>query len=455
LAVEADTKVAFINANTNGAGTSRVYAFNTTTWSNDQVIPAPVGSFFGTRMAIRDGTLAVGSTTINQGKGSVFFYRKPANTWDLIGQYDGIAPSSGRAIALDQDNTVLVGAHGESNSQQAGSVTVVKLLLNDGSACNAPTECASGFCVDKVCCDTLCDGACQACSAAFKGSGNDGVCESLAAGASDTACPKGGDVCGTTGLCDDKGACALVAAQTPCGKSCGDPGAPALIEALCDGSGTCAPGAPSSCGNYACADGDNGAECLTSCELPDQCAPGNLCVGGQCVGPLGNGAACKENAACASNFCVDGVCCDTACDGACQACAASLGASADGACTGTCADGLCVDDTCQPAGGAGGDGGSAGSGGAAGGPGKGLPDLWKDQEVGGGSGVPGGVGGSVSAGAGGVYQRPKASALPLVLRDEDDGCGCRVAGAASPTPTASLAWLSVLGLLVCRRNRRP
>ncbi|MBI3182520.1 MAG: hypothetical protein HYZ28_10275, partial [Myxococcales bacterium] len=46
-----------------------------------------------------------------------------------------------------------------------------------------------------------------------------------------------------------------------------------------------------------------------------------------------NGTPCTSGTDCASGFCADGVCCDTACGGACDACSVAAGASADGACT--------------------------------------------------------------------------------------------------------------------------
>ncbi|WP_437815300.1 kelch repeat-containing protein [Sorangium sp. So ce1078] len=69
------------------------------------------------------------------------------------------------------------------------------------------------------------------------------------------------------------------------------------------------------------------------------------------------GAACEAGGDCASGFCADSVCCDAACDGPCDACAASSGASQDGACTprsgGPCDDagacleaGVCEAGTC-------------------------------------------------------------------------------------------------------------
>ncbi|RMH43866.1 MAG: hypothetical protein D6689_03830 [Deltaproteobacteria bacterium] len=57
---------------------------------------------------------------------------------------------------------------------------------------------------------------------------------------------------------------------------------------------------------------------------------------------LALGSACTINGECNSGFCSDGVCCDAACDGPCDACKASLGATADGTCT------LVSGVTCRP-----------------------------------------------------------------------------------------------------------
>ena len=48
---------------------------------------------------------------------------------------------------------------------------------------------------------------------------------------------------------------------------------------------------------------------------------------------LPQGAACTDGAACGSGFCVDGVCCDTACGGPCVACALAAQGAVDGTCT--------------------------------------------------------------------------------------------------------------------------
>lgn len=72
-----------------------------------------------------------------------------------------------------------------------------------------------------------------------------------------------------------------------------------------------------------------------------------------------NGTSCGDDGECGSGHCVDGVCCDTACDGVCVACAGALTGGTDGVCdavlaadpedecadegctTGACGDGAC------------------------------------------------------------------------------------------------------------------
>lgn len=67
-------------------------------------------------------------------------------------------------------------------------------LLSDGAACTEALPCASGFCVDGVCCETACDGACEACDGAV-----DGSCAPIARGADPD------NECALT--CDGEGAC--------------------------------------------------------------------------------------------------------------------------------------------------------------------------------------------------------------------------------------------------------
>ncbi len=94
-----------------------------------------------------------------------------------------------------------------------------------------------------------------------------------------------------------------------------------LVERHCDSSGACPAASPpwASCGGYAC--NDAGDDCLTTCQNPDDCTGGLDCLPGNvCESPRAVGEACTFPGECASEFCADGVCCDTACDGICQRC---------------------------------------------------------------------------------------------------------------------------------------
>ncbi len=267
-----------------------------------------------------------------------------------------------------------------------------------GARCTAETaeeRCgAAELCVDGVCCDALCDGLCMACDIP----GNEGNCSPYSAGCDpdeecgvcevcngsmthptcisadaktdikkecgtcgmcngDTASPtcvpvpEGEDpldacefsdveTCGTGGQCDGAGGCLLYDETASCGVSFCDGGA--LHSSLCDGEGTCEE-IVDSCEGYACQSADG---CLTSCEGDGDCSEGFSCVGESCVieTPLGPGTACTSNSSCGTGYCVDGVCCDKACDGECQSCRLS---GSEGVCT-NIPDGLDdPDDSCS------------------------------------------------------------------------------------------------------------
>jgi uncharacterized repeat protein (TIGR01451 family) len=182
-----------------------------------------------------------------------------------------------------------------------------------GATCGASDQCATGNCVDGVCCDTACDGQCAACDVA----GKVGTCTALPAGAAPEGmrnpCGSDGSSCG--GACDGttKTACAYPTS------SCRDAscsGGTATLGASCDGSGHCPPKSTQACGQFIC--GANA--CAGNCTTDASCASGSFCSAGICVPRENNGGACTANSDCASSECVDGVCCNVACDGQCEAC---------------------------------------------------------------------------------------------------------------------------------------
>jgi hypothetical protein len=81
---------------------------------------------------------------------------------------------------------------------------------------------------------------------------------------------------------------------------------------------------------------------------PDNECPGDqVCHGDEsCSGSLRLGSPCSNNNECWSSKCIDGVCCNVACGGICQACtAAKKGGGADGTC-GSIGAGLDPDNEC-------------------------------------------------------------------------------------------------------------
>ncbi len=74
-----------------------------------------------------------------------------------------------------------------------------------------------------------------------------------------------------------------------------------------------------SCGDFTC-DGSM-MSCLTSCGTDAQCTSGRYCAaGGACTAKKAAGLTCMGANECSSGYCVDGVCCNGACNGTCESC---------------------------------------------------------------------------------------------------------------------------------------
>lgn len=188
--------------------------------------------------------------------------------------------------------------------------------LDDGSSCGAGAQCNSGHCVDGLCCNTACAEQCGACNVA----GHEGICSAVPAGEA----PRNGRVaCVGTGDCGGScngttlNACGYPAQSTQCrAGSC--VGGVASWPSVCDGSGVCPEARSQSCAPNTCS--PNGLGCLGQCQLDSECIDGYWCSAGVCIARREPGAACGGPNECVSKHCVDGVCCNTACDGQCAAC---------------------------------------------------------------------------------------------------------------------------------------
>lgn len=200
-----------------------------------------------------------------------------------------------------------------------------------GARCGAEVECATGRCVDGVCCDSMCTGLCLACVAELT-QADDGTCAPVAEGTDpDDECIDEGEAsCGLDGSCDGEGACRHYRAGTVCSSDlCLMPDV-ADTPDECDGQGHCVEKGEVPCEpGYACVR----FACKDSCASDIDCIASYHCVDSQCQPDLPTGSPCTQAGHCQSNHCVDGVCCDTACGGTCRSClTASKGYGADGFC---------------------------------------------------------------------------------------------------------------------------
>jgi hypothetical protein len=207
--------------------------------------------------------------------------------------------------------------------------------------------CMNGMCVDGFCCESACQGPCQACTNNKTMQAN-GSCRPIVMGTDpDNECnPEPANPCGRTGECNGAGACAVRPAATPCGPtacmgSTFNPG-PA-----CNGMGTCETRPARACAfNLLCA---SATTCKTGCMDDADCVMGNYCdpADMRCKPKRAFGLACDPARAneCASGNCVDGVCCDTACGGACMACTSAKTGHPTGRCNPVAA-GMDPDNEC-------------------------------------------------------------------------------------------------------------
>lgn len=162
-----------------------------------------------------------------------------------------------------------------------------------GTACTDSVACASSFCVDGVCCDSKCDGACEACTTEGKEeAARNGQCGAAKTGTPEPTCAKTDTTtCGLSGLCDGNRGCAFFVKDTVCSTSVTCVSEGIATGRVCDGLGACGANAqPIECGGYKCIEGTG---CGTSCATEADCRDGYYCAASQCV-PEG-GKTCKDD----------------------------------------------------------------------------------------------------------------------------------------------------------------
>ncbi len=198
--------------------------------------------------------------------------------------------------------------------------------VDDGASCNDGLSCTTDVCSSGACINTVQTGFCRI----------SGVCY-----ANGTLRP--GVPCQVCNSSLNNSNWSNVTSGTVCAAaSCS--GGVFTAASVCNGAGSCTAGSTTNCSPYTCNAG--GTACLTGCTTSTQCASGFYCNGSTCVPKKAAGALCSNAQECLSGNCVDGVCCNTACNSVCQRCniAGSVGTCTsipagtdpDNECTGNC-----------------------------------------------------------------------------------------------------------------------
>jgi len=207
---------------------------------------------------------------------------------------------------------------------------------NNGETCTTDAECSSLHCVvepgvQSRCCDSECTGSCVSCLMDRKANGTaDGTCGFVKPGTDPKdGCPASASLCGSKGACDGQGACL---GNAPQGASCGAASCAGGMrtESLCDGSGACLE-TTNTCNGYKCS--PLGNDCLVSCTDSSDCAVDYFCKTSACLLRKANGEKCTLAQECASDRCVDSVCCDGDCDQPCHSCSGNANQTGE--------DGIC------------------------------------------------------------------------------------------------------------------
>jgi hypothetical protein len=150
-------------------------------------------------------------------------------------------------------------------------------------------------------------------------------------------------------MCNGAGGCELYSAGTSCGPAACTNGSGALHSSMlskaCNGFGECLDGSKD-CGLFKC----SGSACALQCASSADCLDTAWCKlpDGICAYDLGLGSVCHDSTQCQSGICVDGVCCNAACDEPCMACKAAVKESGVEGICGPVAKNTDPDDDCDP-----------------------------------------------------------------------------------------------------------
>jgi N-acetylneuraminic acid mutarotase len=141
-----------------------------------------------------------------------------------------------------------------------------------GQRCEVGPQCASGHCVDSVCCDEECSGRCVTCALA----GAEGTCSPAPPGTDPHHDCGQGAPCDS--VCDAASACVSRVGEACVATTCTEDGTEAIEGAMCSVIGGPCTQVEVSCAPYRCgAISPTEAGCVTQCRSIDDCADGYAC----------------------------------------------------------------------------------------------------------------------------------------------------------------------------------
>lgn len=192
-------------------------------------------------------------------------YERGATGWTELARLDRGRSREVRAVELYED-AVLVGTSG--SRYEGAQVYRLSAPLADGVSCVGDFECASGFCVEGVCCETECsdaaDGSCRGCTSARTGQA-DGLCRPLTTAiAASTTCRH------ASGVCDEAEACSPASLDCPpdvftaAGTEC-------RAGSACDPAETCTGAGPDCPADTRAAPGYVCRPAAGACDVPETC----------------------------------------------------------------------------------------------------------------------------------------------------------------------------------------
>ncbi len=282
------------------------------------------GDDLGVSVALTGDTAIVGADGQASYKGAAYAFTRSGTTWSQLTKLTHVTGAAndefGSTVGINTPTQFLIGARNAYAGN--GEAYAFAYAHGNGDACALSSDCVSGFCVDGVCCDAACAGACQACSAVKKGSGADGACGTIADGA------------------DPDKECAPQACS----------GSTQANAFVCNGAGACRATTNVNCSPYLC----GATACKATCATDGDCVSTAWCSGTTCVPKTAQGGTCSATNQCLTGNCVDGYCCNAACVGTCQACAAVATGQPNGTCAsvqdgkdlrGDCPGGSCTGST--------------------------------------------------------------------------------------------------------------